>query len=164
MNRYKPTLFDRLMDDDGPSTQGHVLRGIGIEQIKDGVARDLEALLNTRTAFSESSLFEFPKAFDSVLSFGLVDFVGKSLERSEDRAWICRSIEQAIARHEPRLRNVTVSLARPDGRQQTLHFAVIAMLVLDPSVEPVSFEATLQPMTQKYAVSHAKLHAVPAAA
>lgn len=164
MQRYKPTLFDRLVDDDGPDGQGHLLRGIGIEQIKDGVARDLEALLNTRTAFSESSLSSFPKAFDSVLSFGLVDFVGKSLERSEDRTWICRSIEQAIARHEPRLRNVTVSLARPVNQRQTLHFAVVAMLVLDPSVEPVSFEATLQPMTQKYAVSHAKHGVVSAAA
>lgn len=153
MKRYRPTLFDRLFEEPTPTGVAPASRGFDLEQMKDSVARDLEALLNTRIAFAEDRLLDFPKALDSVLNFGLRDFVGRSLERTEDRAWICQSIEQAIGRHEPRLRDVAVSLARPDTHRQTLHFAVKALLVLEPSAEPVSFEATLQPMTQKYAIS-----------
>ena len=49
MKGFIPGLFDRLMDEPVRSSGGTVAR-LSIEELKDSVARDLEALLNTRTA------------------------------------------------------------------------------------------------------------------
>ncbi|HAT32345.1 MAG TPA: type VI secretion system baseplate subunit TssE, partial [Janthinobacterium sp.] len=49
MKGFTPGLFDRLMDTHiKPGSSGVVSR-LNIEDLKDTVARDLEALLNTRT-------------------------------------------------------------------------------------------------------------------
>lgn len=153
MQRFTPTVFDRLFDDASSQTHDHLLRGLTIEQMKDGVARDVEALLNTRLALSADQLSPYPLARRSVLAFGMSDFVGKSLESAEDRRTICELIERAISLHEPRLRDVTVTLSGPSTRLYALSFSVTALLVLDPATEPISFDALLHPTTQQYSVS-----------
>ena len=63
------------------------------------------------------------------------------------------SLEQAIARHEPRLTHVRVML-QVDGRATSvLYFAITAMLDVGPAHEPVTFDATLQPSTLQYSVT-----------
>lgn len=154
MQRFTPTVLDRLFDD-ASTTAGHdhLLRGLTLDQMKDSVARDVEALLNTRMALNDEQLSPFAHARKSVLSFGMSDFVGKSLERADDRRSISELIERAISRHEPRLRNVVVTLSGPSTRLHALSFSVTALLVLDPATEPISFDALLQPTTQQYSVA-----------
>jgi type VI secretion system protein ImpF len=154
MQRFTPSLFERLFDDhaSSPGTD-HLLRGLSIEQMKASVARDLEALLNSRLGVRAEMTAGFPHARSSILTFGLRDFAGMSFESPLDQRTICEAISQTIERHEPRLRNVSVELINPDRHLQLLNFAVKAMLVLDPAYEPVSFDAYLQPMTQKYDVA-----------
>src|SRR4051812_6131058 len=100
---FMPTLFERLFDENPASAAEYSLPRLSLDDLKDSVARDLEALLNTRSGLGEITLEPYPASADSVLSFGMTDFVGRSLANPADRHFICRSIERAIAAHEPRL-------------------------------------------------------------
>lgn len=153
MQRFTPSLFERLFEEPSSAGADHLLRGLTIDQMKASVARDLEALLNSRTGLMAEMTADFPHARSSVLTFGLRDFAGMSFESPADQRSICEAISQTVERHEPRLRNVSVELNNPDKHLQLLNFSVKAMLVLDPAYEPVSFDAFLQPMTHKYDVA-----------
>ena len=157
MKGYEPNLLEKLLDEDPRSnaTSG-VSRTVSLEQYKDSVVRDLEGLLNSRAAFSEARLEAFPQCRRSMMTYGLEDFSGKSLANAHDRAGICRSLEQAIARHEPRLTSDRVSLHSTARNASSLHFAIHALLDLQPAREPISFDAMLQTSTQHYSISRAR--------
>jgi type VI secretion system protein ImpF len=92
----------------------------------------------------------------------LNDFAGLSLSSTDDRAFICRSLEQAIARHEPRLRNVQASLELRADAVNRLNFSITALLVVHSAHEPVNFDAILQPSSLHYTISKARrLSATP---
>ncbi|MFT4256667.1 MAG: type VI secretion system baseplate subunit TssE [Pseudoxanthomonas sp.] len=154
MKGYEPNLLEKLLDDDPKNrTAAGVFKPISLDQYKESVARDLEGLLNSRAAFSEENLEGFPNCCRSLMTYGLDDFSGKSLANAYDRMAICRSLEQAIARHEPRLVNVRVSLESNARSTSRLHFTIHARLNLQPAHEPISFDAMLQTNTQQYSVS-----------
>jgi type VI secretion system protein ImpF len=161
MKGFTPGLFDRLMD---PRLQGAGAGGSGsatiarlsVEDLKDTVARDLEALLNTRTVIDEALFKRFPECGRSVASYGLNDFAGLSLSSTDDRAYICRCLEKAIARHEPRLRNVQASLEVREGSINRLNFAITALLVVHAASEAVNFDAVLQPSSLHYTISRTR--------
>ena len=70
MNKgFEPSLFDKLFDD---QPMGAVRRRLSLEQLKDSVARDLEALLNTRMALDAEVAESLPLVSRSVASFGLM--------------------------------------------------------------------------------------------
>lgn len=153
MKGFAPSLFDRLMGEQ-QAASGAVTR-LNMEQIKDSVARDLEALLNTRLGLPAGLLDDYPEAQKSVLSYGLVDFAGFCLSRPDDRRAICASLKSAIECHEPRLRDVVASLEMDEGSVNRLNFVINAMLVVAASEEPVNFNAVLQPSSLHYAISKA---------
>jgi type VI secretion system protein ImpF len=124
-----------------------------LEQLKDSVARDLEALLNTRAALPSALLAAYPEARASVLNYGLVDFAAFCLSSSEDRAAICASLKEAIERHEPRLKNVSATLAATAGSVNRLHFVINATLIAGSGVDAVNFNAVLHPSSLHYAIS-----------
>lgn len=149
MHGFEPSLFDKLFD---PTPTGATRRLLGLEQLKDSVARDLEALLNSRTTFYARHDGPFPETARSLATFGLSDFAGMSLASVHDRDRICRAIEQTIARHEPRLQEVAVNLELSRRSINALFFSIKALLVVRPAQEPVSFDAMLQPSTLQYSV------------
>ncbi len=157
MRGFEPTLFDKLCDD---SPMGPVHRRLSVDELKDSVARDLEALLNARTVFDDSLMEGYPEAARSIASFGLVDFAGLSLASVHDRVTICRSLESAISKHEPRLKSVQVSLDLERRSVNSLAFSIKAMLVVKPAREPVNFDAMLQPTTLQYSVNRQKASGV----
>lgn len=154
MNGFEPGLLDKLFDDDWRGPASPVLRHLSLEEVKNMVARDLESLLNTRMVFNDAKLESFPECRRSVMTYGLSDFSGLSLASHYDRSFICRSLEQAIARHESRLRDVAVTL-EVDGQTSTnmLYFGITALLVLPELAEPVNFDAMLQPTTLQYSIT-----------
>lgn len=156
MKGFEPGLLEKLFDD-APREPGHgIFKRLSLEEFKESVARDVEALLNSRFVMDEEALRNYPHCQRSLATYGLNDFSGRSLASSPDRAFICRALELAIARHEPRLTQVRVSLD-PDQRSTgALRFSISAMLVVHPSREPVSFDALLQPTTLQYSVSRAR--------
>jgi type VI secretion system protein ImpF len=141
MKGFPQTLFDKLIGEhSSQTTNGNVTR-LSMEQVKDSVARDLEALLNTRAVIAEDTLEDYPECGRSILSYGLCDFAGLSL---------------AIARHEPRLRNVRATLEVDQNSINKLYFGITAMLVVNESKEPVSFDALLQPSSLQYSINSSK--------
>ncbi|GAB3554550.1 type VI secretion system baseplate subunit TssE [Noviherbaspirillum agri] len=152
--KYPPTLFDRLADDaPREREEKQPLRLITAEQLKESVAKDLEALLNSRCAYGPDVFSGFPETLRSMCSYGMHDFVGLSLANPADRNHICRSLERTIDTHERRLRQVHVSLELEEGAVNRLKFAIHALLIVHPSTEPVFFDALLQPSTLQYSVS-----------
>ncbi|OON62793.1 type VI secretion protein [Massilia sp. KIM] len=156
MQGYVPGLLDRLMDGPSHGPGGAGVARVSIEELKDSVARDLEALLNTRIAMPELHPKRFPECRRSLVTYGLHDFAGLSLSSFDDRAHICACLEQAIARHEPRLRNVRASLELREDAVNCLNFSITALLVVHAAQEPVNFDAILQPASQHYTISRAR--------
>ncbi|MGI4720160.1 MAG: type VI secretion system baseplate subunit TssE [Janthinobacterium lividum] len=154
MKGYMPGLFDRLLGlpNRGP---GNAAQRLTAEELKDAVARDLEALLNTRSSMPDGALKAYPECSRSMVTYGLGDFADRCLSSPADRAEICASIEQAITTHEPRLRNVRASLDLRDDSVNRLNFSITAVIVASTSQEPVNFDAVLTPSTLQYSISKA---------
>ncbi|MDR2881148.1 MAG: type VI secretion system baseplate subunit TssE [Azoarcus sp.] len=157
MNKgFEPSLFDKLFND---LPVGPARWRLSLEQLKDSVARDLEALLNTRVVFDEEHQQAFPLAARSVAGFGLIDFAGLSLASVHDRRRICAAIADAIAAHEPRLRDVSVEIELHRKTVNALNFSISAVLVVRPTQEPVTFDALLQPTSLQYSVNRQRVRA-----
>ncbi|NLC61759.1 MAG: type VI secretion system baseplate subunit TssE [Gammaproteobacteria bacterium] len=160
MKGFEPSLIEKLLDDaPGKPGTGGLARALSVEQYKESVARDLEGLLNSRSAYSAVDLAQFPNCRQSLMTYGLRDFSSMSLASAYDRAAICRSLEEAIARHEPRLSSVQVRLDSDGRLGGGLHFTIQALLDLQPAREPVCFDALLQPTTLQYSVSRMRRQA-----
>ena len=156
MKGFTPGLFDRLMGMPVIGATSATVSLMSIEELKDSVARDLEALLNTRTVIEEGMLKRYPECSRSIYTYGLNDFAGRSLSSPDDRAYICLCLEKAIGRHEPRLRNVKASLEIKEDSINSLNFAITALMVVSTSQEPVNFDAVLQPSSLHYTISKAR--------
>ncbi len=144
--RFKRSLLDRLLDDPQENGSGQVVT-YSLEQLRDAVARDVEALLNSRAILDADALKDYPYSQNSVLSYGIKDFVGRVASNSEDQRLITRSLARTIEIHEPRLQQVRVSFhdISLTHSRNTLAFSIYAMLIAYPSAEPVGFDAVLLP-------------------
>ena len=151
--RIVPSILDRLLDDE-PEVLRESLpnRFQNVFQLKKAVARDLEALLNTRQELLEEVPSEFTEVGRSLVTYGLPDFSSFSLLNINDRNRIRRALEQAIATFEPRFERVRVNLEPPREQDRTLRFRIEALLRLEPASEPVTFDAVLRLNTQQYVV------------
>jgi type VI secretion system protein ImpF len=151
--RIVPSILDRLLDDE-PEVSRESLpnRFQNLSQLKKAVARDLEALLNTRQEILEEVPSEFIEVSRSLVTYGLPDFSSFSVLNVNDRNRIRRALEQAIATFEPRFERVRVNLEPPREQDRTLRFRIEAMLRVEPAPEPVTFDAVLRLNTQEYVV------------
>lgn len=143
-----PSVLDRLLDFDpqtsreAPKSRYQLLR-----ELKDSVRRDLENLLNTRVRCGT-----WPAGLDelerSLVNYGIPDMTGALLSAPREREAFCRLIQEAIRRHEPRLRNVRLHLLdNVDPLDRTLRFRIDALMIADPAPEPIVFDSSLQPAT-----------------
>jgi type VI secretion system protein ImpF len=151
MKRFAPSLLDRLLDI--PNEASGMADGWTTEQLKDAVARDLEDLLNTRTAIAQECLADYPAVRNSLINYGLIDFSAMCLSRDDDRKKICAAVLQAIELHEPRLYGVSAGLRRKNGAESRVDFVIVGMLKSASKAEPVYFDAVLQASTHRYSVS-----------
>jgi type VI secretion system protein ImpF len=159
MKGFTPGFFDRLLGLPVRHANGATVSRMSVEDLKDAVARDLEALLNTRSVIPDGLLKGYPECSSSLVTYGMNDL----LSSPSDRSYICACIEKAIARHEPRLRDVKALLEVRDGTVNRLNFSITALLVASTSQEPVNFDAVLQPSTLQYSISKAgRAASVPA--
>ena len=150
---YAPSLLDKLLGIEGHSPGKGTHVRLSVDQVKESVARDIEALLNAHPGLSDESLAGFPHAARSLLTLGLADITSLSMASDRDRQRVKDAIRQALADHDPRLREVEVDV-RPSFQASTsLCFTIRARLMLNPEVEPVAFDAVLQPGSNRYDVS-----------
>jgi len=125
-----------------------------LRDLKAYVARDLEAMLNTRREALEP-LSEKLEVSRSLLTYGLPDFSAWTMMNATDRERIRYAMEEAIIRFEPRLKRVSVTLDEPRQVDPALRFRVDAVLQVDAIHEPVMFDAMLEFSTRKYQVGGA---------
>lgn len=146
-------LLDRLVDLEPGLTREPVQQRLLKEaQVRALVARDLERLLNTRRQVTP-----VPTAFghleNSLFTYGLRDFTARSPQNPAVRRELCRDIEAAIERFEPRLQNVSVQLDKTAGGSRELRFRISALLVVEPLREPITFDTTFDVNRGEYLVS-----------
>ncbi|SEL59381.1 type VI secretion system baseplate subunit TssE [Acinetobacter sp. DSM 11652] len=144
---FRATLFDRLI----PEYEDQI-KGLSMQELRESVAHDLEDLLNSRVAKFDQ-IDDFPTVKGSIAQFGIIDFVGLSTANPMDRDKICQSIQQSIAAHEPRLRQIQVEMLLDSDNMGALCLSIQAYLNIHPLYEPVVFDALLKPTTQQYVIS-----------
>lgn len=148
-----PSVLDRLLDDEPEVSQEPATSRIGdVRALERAVARDVEALLNSRQETLQELSDEFIEVNRSLIIYGLPDLTSLSLLNQDDRNRIRRAVEQAITIFEPRLLRVHVALEAPREHDRGLRFRIDALLRVDPTPEPVTFDAVLQLNTQQYVI------------
>lgn len=152
MATFSSSVWDKLRGPvPTPGGQQQPAR-LTLEQYQRAIARDLEALLNTRIATPEQELEHYPACRHSIVNFGLADFAQLCLTSSDDRKAICDRLTAAIERHEPRLRQVRVQLLDEPGMVNRLSFVISAQLQARAGDERVRFDVMLEPSSQHYSI------------
>jgi type VI secretion system protein ImpF len=152
-----PSVLDRLLDNEPQvSKEPASSRTQNLRALRAAVGRDLEALLNSRQETLQELPNDFVELSRSLLTYGLPDMTSFSLLNHDDRNRVRRSVEEAIEIFEPRLQRVRVALEAPREHDRGLRFRVDALLRVDPTPEPVSFDAVLQLTTQEYVVQQSR--------
>jgi type VI secretion system protein ImpF len=148
-----PSILDRLIDDEPKAPYEPVPKRFqSVSQLKKSVARDLEALLNTRQEMLDELPAEFVELRQALVVYGLPDFTSMNLLSHRDRNFIRWALEQTITVFEPRLTQVRVILENPRETDRALRFRVEALIQIEPASEPVTFDAVLHLSTQEYVV------------
>lgn len=145
---FRSTLFERLL----PVDDQYTGQGLSIQELRQSIAHDLEDLLNNRMTRLNQTEEHYPEIKNSILQFGIIDFVGLSTANPTDRDKICHSIEQSISAHEPRLKQVKVEMLINENNMSSLYLSISAYLNISPLYEVVGFDALLKPTTQQYVI------------
>ena len=145
---FRSTLFERLL----PADSQQPAQGLSIQELRQSIAHDLEDLLNNRMTRLNQAGEHYSRVKKSILQFGIIDFVGLSTANPTDRDKICRSIEQSISAHEPRLKQVKVEMLINENNMSSLYLSISAYLNISPLYEVVMFDALLKPTTQQYVI------------
>ena len=139
------SVLDRLIDQE-PDTQveAPLSRAQSVRLLKSALRRDLEWLMNTRRNFQEpdESMDEVNR---SLYAYGLPDFSTYTMASSSDQSKLLRHLAAAIKMFEPRLANVRVVAQESSSTGlQRVRLRIEAMLMMDPTPEPVSFDTVIE--------------------
>jgi type VI secretion system protein ImpF len=135
------SLLDRLLDDEPASHRDPVkTRHQALDEFRDALRRDLEALLNTR-ACSVTWSAALSELDTSILNYGVLTVTSAELSAEDNR-------------FEPRFLRVSVTLVEdPERIDRTLRFRIEALAQAKPAPEPLVFDSVLDPSTQGVTVS-----------
>ena len=141
-----PSLVDRLIDrDPDVSTEPAWRQSQNLREYEQSVLRDVEALLNTRQTVSDLPA-DFAEATQSILTYGLPEFLSLTVSSPHERDRLGQSVEQTLTRFEPRLRQVSVQVADPKGASdRAIRMVISAMLWVEPNPVPITFDTEVQP-------------------
>ena len=138
------SVLDRLIDREPKSqTEAPLTRSQSVRLLKSAVQRDLEWLLNTRRIFQEpdESMKEINR---SLYMYGLPDFSQYTMASVADQAKLLKQLLNTVKMFEPRLGNVRiVPMEVSEKGIQQFRLRIEAMLLMDPSPEPVSFDTVI---------------------
>lgn len=123
-------------------------------EYRRSVLRDLTVLLNTRNPFFDLSA-DFVEVPKSGLSYGLPDVTSLKVGNPADQQRLRQAVELALRRFEPRLKQVSVTVAKPSAGEGHVRLRVEAQLDLAPTSEPVSFDIVMPVSGRRYQVTEA---------
>jgi type VI secretion system protein ImpF len=146
------SLLDRLTDVQPDQREdARITHAQSVRQLKIGLQRDLEWMLNTRRIAIE--LPESAEALrNSLYSYGLPEFAGLNTTLPQDQLDLLKEVEQSVAIFEPRLTAVRVALRASEGSERAVHFVIEAILRIDPVPEHVAFDTVLELTSGAYRV------------
>jgi type VI secretion system protein ImpF len=148
----KASVLDRLVDyEPAISHESAQHRILNIRQIKTLVIRDLENLLNTRRQISHVSI-SYRQVHNSVFMYGLDDFTAENPKNPSVRRKLRQDVEKAIAKFEPRLKNVTVRLEDDIEKGRNLRFRINGVLIVEPEIEPVALDTYFDTNRGEYVI------------
>lgn len=151
--RITPSVLDRLLDDRPEETrEAPASRQTSLRLLKQSVRRDLEWLLNTRLDPGAPSE-EGTEVARSLAAFGLPDFSTRDVRGGMDQEQLRRTIEDSVAKFEPRLEGVQVTLETLSDVDRTVRFRIEARLRVEPVPEPVTFDSVLQLANLEFVVA-----------
>jgi type VI secretion system protein ImpF len=159
MPRWEPehvvtqSVLERLIDlEPHKQSEPQPGRAQSVRQLKAGLRRDLEWLLNTRRTPVPAD-DEYEQLERSMYNYGLPDMTSLSWENTHDRSRLSRAIEKVLANFEPRLRNIRVlPVGDLSPTQNVLRFHIDGLLDMNPAPERVSFDTVLQLSSGEYQV------------
>lgn len=148
----RPSILDRLIDREPKvSSEPVQQRSQHLATIKEAIKRDLEWLLNSRRIVADRPA-DLSHLAQSLLTYGMPDLNSSSLNNIHDQDRLRREVEQAIARFDDRLSQVSVTLIESRELDRTLRFRIDAMLQVDPAPEPVTFDSVFQASRRAFVV------------
>lgn len=117
-----------------------------VTSLREGLRRDLEALLNTR-----HRMLGLPVELDmlegSLLDYGVDDFTNESHASEEFRETFVEAIERLLRRFEPRLGRFEVTvLSDPDQLDRTLRFRISGVVTLSGARQELQFDSHIDPV------------------
>jgi type VI secretion system protein ImpF len=139
------SVLDRLIDQEPNSqVEAPLSRAQSVRLLRNAIRRDLEWLLNTRRNFQDPDE-SMNEVNHSLYVYGLPDFSTYTMASPADQTKLLRHLVATIKLFEPRLANVRVvpQESAPSGLQQ-VRLRIDAMLLMDPTPEPVSFDTVIE--------------------
>jgi type VI secretion system protein ImpF len=151
-NKTQASILDRLIDEEPEiSTEPVQSRFANVRQFTAQVRRDIENLLNTKNCAWLTDC-EYQELRNSLYFYGLPDFTAQNPGSSLATDRLRQEIERAIARFEPRMRNVMVVAEVGEKGERTVGFKITGLLMVEPAPEPVSFDTRFDANRGEYKV------------
>jgi type VI secretion system protein ImpF len=147
------SLLERLVDNDPQNSKSEAAmsRAQSVRQLKAGLKRDLEWLLNTRRRPDEAK-DSYPELRNSMYNYGLPDLTHYSINSARDMNRLAWLLEGCIGAFEPRLNGIKVLMEPLTDGSRMLRFTIEGMLRMDPAPERVSFDTVLELTSGTYQV------------
>jgi type VI secretion system protein ImpF len=143
--RYKPFLLRRLTDFEPSNKQESAAGIITARQLKEDVFENIEMLFNSRSHPSPAELKGWPELEESVLSYGVPDYCGKT-GSPEDREMLRQYIITQLRNFEPRLMPDSISvdfIESQDGTNSLMEFKINGIINVGEISEEVLFISKL---------------------
>ncbi len=115
--------------------------GSELSIFREGLRRDLEALLNTRRRLVTPP-GELDALEGTLIDYGLDDFTNESYLSEEFRDEFVERVERLIRRFEPRIGRFTVTVRdQPDQLERTLRFRVAGVVDFAGTPQEIHFDS-----------------------
>ena len=161
-----PSLIDRLSSDEPDfydstniDASGQLRRQTNkaksreaVRRYEDSVRRDLEWLFNSRR-IKDDRLERYPQVRSSVFCFGIPDLNSEDPSRTHDKDELLHNMEDAVARFDRRLRDLTIEFGSQVLGSHLLHFHIAGVVMMDPVPAEVAFQSSLDPTNGECKVS-----------
>ena len=161
-----PSLVDRLSNDEPDfydstdvDASGQIRRQANkartreaVKRYEDSVRRDLEWLFNSRRV-KDDRLAKYPELQSSVFCYGIPDLNSEDPSRTHDKDELLHNMEDAVARFDRRLCDLTIEFGSPVLGSHLLHFQISGVVMMDPVPVEVAFQSSLDPIIGECKVS-----------
>lgn len=136
------SLLDRLIG----GSEGARGGSLSWSDLREGLRRDLESLLNTRRRFI-STPPELEHLDDSLLNYGLTDMTNQGASSPEFREDFVAHVEEVLQRLEPRITAFEVILLEnPDPLDRILRFRIVGLVALGDEKQELQFDSHIDPV------------------